>query len=95
MCPVGGEPLAPEVVSSDGAKGVEIGLRLREEVVLDVCAWEDEAVGALVERCQASASGEALEMAADLLERRGWHPGRIEKVLGTNWIGFFREVWGA
>ena len=29
------------------------------------------------------------------LERRGWPPRRIEKVMGENWMTFLKEVWGA
>jgi membrane dipeptidase len=28
------------------------------------------------------------------MERRGWPEGRIRKVLGENWVRFFKEVWG-
>ena len=29
------------------------------------------------------------------MERRGWSEGRIESVMGENWITLLREVWGA
>lgn len=29
------------------------------------------------------------------MERRGWSQGRIEKVMGRNWLRFLGEVWGA
>jgi len=32
---------------------------------------------------------------ADAMARRGWKDGRIERVLGANWVGFLKEVWGA
>jgi membrane dipeptidase len=32
---------------------------------------------------------------ADDLSRRGWAPGRIEKVLGQNFLRLFADVWGA
>lgn len=31
----------------------------------------------------------------DAMLRRGWPEGRIEKVLGENWVTLLREVWGA
>jgi microsomal dipeptidase-like Zn-dependent dipeptidase len=32
-------------------------------------------------------------MLADDLARRGWTSLRIEKILGQNFAGLFREVW--
>lgn len=29
------------------------------------------------------------------MERAGWSESRIRKVLGENWVGFLKEVWGA
>ena len=29
------------------------------------------------------------------MERAGWKESRIEKVLGENWLAFYRTVWGA
>ena len=29
------------------------------------------------------------------MERAGWKEGRIRKVLGENWLAFYRTVWGA
>jgi membrane dipeptidase len=29
------------------------------------------------------------------MQRRGWTPSRIRKVLGGNWLRLFREVWRA
>jgi membrane dipeptidase len=29
------------------------------------------------------------------MERAGWCPSRIEKIIGRNWLRVFREVWGA
>jgi membrane dipeptidase len=29
------------------------------------------------------------------MERRGWSEGRIEKVMGANWLQLLRDVWGA
>ena len=29
------------------------------------------------------------------LDRRGWSEGKIRKVMGENWLGFLKEVWGA
>ncbi len=35
-----------------------------------------------------------MELIADGLSARGHSDGRIEKVLGANWLRLFREVWG-
>ncbi|NRF72292.1 membrane dipeptidase [Aquincola sp. S2] len=29
------------------------------------------------------------------MERAGWKPSRIEKVIGGNWLRLFKQVWGA
>lgn len=29
------------------------------------------------------------------MERAGWKPSRIEKVIGRNWLRLFKDVWGA
>jgi membrane dipeptidase len=29
------------------------------------------------------------------MERSGWKAGRIDKIIGQNWLRVFREVWGA
>ena len=31
----------------------------------------------------------------DAMERAGWKPERIVKVIGGNWLRVFGEVWGA
>ncbi|MBT0570712.1 dipeptidase [Curvibacter sp. CHRR-16] len=31
---------------------------------------------------------------AQAMQKQGWSASRIEKVLGKNWMGFFRQVWG-
>lgn len=31
----------------------------------------------------------------EAMERRGWPEDRIERVMGENWIGYLRSVWGA
>lgn len=45
--------------------------RLREEILVEVCGWEDDQVARFLEFCAACDDGEALELAGDLLERRG------------------------
>jgi membrane dipeptidase len=32
---------------------------------------------------------------ARLLERKGYKAGRIDKILGLNFLGYARRVWGA
>jgi membrane dipeptidase len=29
------------------------------------------------------------------MEKAGWKPSRIEKIIGRNWLRVFRDVWGA
>ena len=29
------------------------------------------------------------------MEKRGWSEDRIRKVMGSNWLRFLNEVWGA
>jgi membrane dipeptidase len=40
-------------------------------------------------------SGDRYDRIAADLRRRGWSTGRIEKVLGNNWMRLFGEVWKA
>ena len=35
------------------------------------------------------------KLLADDLSRRGWTSGRIEKILGQNFLRLFSEVWAA
>ncbi len=28
------------------------------------------------------------------MEQRGWSTGRIEKVMGGNWLQLLKDVWG-